>query len=252
MRKTPILSMAIAVAAVVALPSSDRAHAADGVALLSAATPAGDRSADERDRKDDRGEKKEQAKEAQELVKEAVAVARKLDADPEIQELLRQAKGVFILPEFGKGALVVGGRGGEGVLLARHDGGWSDPAFYDLAGVSLGAQAGGSAGEMALVLMSDEAVEHFKDDTSFALNADADLTIVDYSAVAQGSVGRGDVVVWSDAEGVFAGAGFSVTGISWDEEENRAYYGPDVTAAKVLEGETKSKKGDVLRRELPT
>lgn len=138
------------------------------------------------------------------------------------------------MPDYAKGALGVGARGGEGVMLAHRDGQWSGPAFYDFGGVSVGAQVGVEAGQIAMVLMSDEAVEAFHSTNNFSLNADAGLTLIDWSARAQGSLGKGDVVVWSDAEGAFAGADVSVTDIRWDAEENERVHGGDMTSRQIL------------------
>ena len=45
-----------------------------------------------------------------------------------------------------RGALFLGGEGGNGILLARQkDGSWSYPAFYSLASISFGLQVGGQS-----------------------------------------------------------------------------------------------------------
>lgn len=201
---------------------------------------------------EDMEESAEQAEEARSLVSEAAGVAEQMKDDPELSKLMQQAKGVFIVPDYGQGAIGVGGRGGEGVLLAKNGGQWSDPAFYDIGAVSIGAQIGGTAGQIAMLLMTDDAVESFKQENNFSLNTDADLTIVDYSAHAQGSVGKGeDVIFWSDTEGAFAGVSLSATDIHWDDEENNAYYGQSATAQDVLTGKLSSPDSDRLQNALP-
>jgi lipid-binding SYLF domain-containing protein len=54
--------------------------------------------------------------------------------------------------------LVVGGITGTGVLLARkgRGKGWSQPAFYDLSGATLGLQAGAEVSEAVFPVMSDK------------------------------------------------------------------------------------------------
>ena len=77
----------------------------------------------------------------------------------------------------------------------HQDGRWSGPAFYNMGGVSIGAQAGVSSGQIALILMDDRALRTFGQDNKFSLNADAGLTFVNYrpravnSAVATSSSG---------------------------------------------------------------
>lgn len=192
----------------------------------------------------------EQAQEARALVEDATSVVDRMQSDPDLANMLRQARGVFIVPAYGKAAAVVGARGGEGVLLARGDQGWSGPLFYDIGAISVGAQAGAAGGDIAMLLMSERALESFREENNFSLNADAGLTIVDYSARAQASVGKGDVVLWSDMEGAFAGVALSVTDISWDEEENAAYYQQQTTPQDVLTGKVESQYADALRRKL--
>jgi lipid-binding SYLF domain-containing protein len=177
----------------------------------------------------------EERKDADELLDEAVVMVEKMKADPQVHQLLQNAKGVFLVPDYGKGAFVVGARGGSGVMLARTASGWSSPAFYDIGGISLGAQIGLEAGELAMALMTDEAVHKFYEGDAFSLDADAGLTIVNYSAKAQGSIAEGnDVIVWSDTAGALIDASVSISDISYDDEENSAYYGSELTAQQIL------------------
>lgn len=193
------------------------------------------------------GETKEQVSEAKELAKDAAATLRQMKSDAKLKGLIEKSKGVFVVPSYGRGAATVGIRAGEGVLVAKQDGQWSDPAFYDIGGVSVGAQFGGEGGEIALILMSDQALAAFKQGNAFSLNADAKLTLVDYSGLAGAStLGEGkDIVFWSDTEGAFAGLALSVTDISWDDEENPAYYGKQVKLDDVLAGTVTGPKGEL-------
>lgn len=190
-------------------------------------------------------------KDAQQLVTEAAAEAKKMSADPQLKKLLAKAKGVYLVPEFGRGALVIGGRGGAGVMLARKDGKWTDPAFYDMGGISVGAQAGGSGGAVAFLLMTQGAVDAFKSGNKFSLNAGAGLSIVNYSANAQSSWGKGDIILWSNTKGAYAGATISVTDINWADTNNQAYYGRKVDPSKVLAGDVATPDAASLKASLP-
>ncbi len=192
-------------------------------------------------------EASDEAAEARQLVKDAAATLGQMKKDSRLKELISRAKGVFIVPKYGRGAAGIGASGGEGVLVTRQQNNWSDPAFYDLGGISVGAQFGAEGGEIAMLLMSDDAVNAFKQDSQFSLNADAKLTLVDYSALAEATTlgDDADVVFWSGTKGAFAGISLSATGISWDDEENPAYYGKPVTANDVLTGKITGPKGEV-------
>ena len=188
---------------------------------------------------------------ARQLVNEATAEVKKMSADPQVKKLLAKAKGVFLVPEFGRGALVIGGRGGAGVVLAKKNGKWTDPAFYDMGGISIGAQAGGSGGEIAFLLMSNGAVDAFKSGNKFSLNAGDGLSIVNYSANSQASWGKGDIVLWSSTKGAYAGATISVTDINWADGNNKAYYGRKVDPSKVLAGDVTAPDAVKLKAALP-
>lgn len=59
-------------------------------------------------------------------VDDALAVVRQMEAEPRMRQWQRQAKGVLIIPAYGRAALGVGAHGGAGVLLLRQpDDSWS-------------------------------------------------------------------------------------------------------------------------------
>ncbi len=190
------------------------------------------------------------APEAMDLLNNAATTVQNMRSDPELMNLLDQAKGVFIVPDYGKGAVVVGAKGGQGVLMAHENGQWSNPAFYDIGGVSVGAQIGGTGGEIAMLLMTDKSVNEFKGDVTFSLNANSGFTLVDYNARSQGDVGKGDVVLWSNTEGAFAGVSLGATDINFDDERNQNYYGQQVTAQQILSGQVTSTHQHPLQQAL--
>lgn len=190
--------------------------------------------------------------EAQQLINKATAEVRKMSADPKLKELMAKAKGIYLVPEFGRGALIVGGRGGAGLVLAKNNGTWSDPAFYDFGAISVGAQAGGSGGEVAFLLMTDNAADAFKSGNKISLNAEAGLSIIDYSASAQASWGKGDIIMWSDTAGLYGGGTVSVSDLNWADNNNHAYYGRKVEPDQILAGQVITPDAIKLRSALPS
>jgi SH3 domain-containing YSC84-like protein 1 len=178
----------------------------------------------------------EQAAEARELAQDAANTLQKMQVDGELAAALDQAQGVFVVPRYGQAAAVVGVEGGEGVLLVSENGTWHGPAFYNLGGVSVGVQLGAEGGEIAMLLMSDEAVRSFHQEDNFSLSAEAGLTLIDWSERGGVREGMGDVILWSDTEGVFAGADLAVTDIHWDDDENAGFYGRQVSPGEVMMG----------------
>jgi lipid-binding SYLF domain-containing protein len=111
------------------------------------------------------------ARTAEDRVADSVKVVDQMKQDPQIAKVLARAKGVFVIPHYGKGALVVGGQGGGGVVLARREGEWTDPAFFSIGGGSIRAQAGGEGGSIVFLLMTDKAVNKFSNsNNTWALN----------------------------------------------------------------------------------
>ena len=84
-------------------------------------------------------------------VKEAGTVLKEILNIPDDipKDLLDKAECVIILPSVKKGAFVVGGSYGRGVMVCRggahYQGRWGAPAMYALEGVSIGFQLGGQA-----------------------------------------------------------------------------------------------------------
>ena len=188
---------------------------------------------------------------AQNLLDEAVNVVNDMKKDPKVVELLEKAKGVYIVPSFGRGAVIVGARGGAGLVTVKQADGWSDPAFYDFGAISFGPQVGGAGGSVAFILMNQTAVDAFKSGNKISLNAGAGLSIVNYSADSQASWGKGDVVMWSDAPGAYVGATVSVTDINWDDDRNQDFYGKKTDMTQILQGEVSNRAGQQLDSTLP-
>lgn len=183
-------------------------------------------------------------------VNKAVQVVHQMQATPEMRALLQRSKGVFVVPDYGNAALGIGARGGAGVLLVRQGDTWSHPSFYNYGGVSIGPQAGAEAGAIAFVLNDQKALTTFMQNNKFSLNADAGLTLVDWSKKGAGAAGWGNITAWADTEGLFGGAALSVADVDYDEDETSAYYGREVAARDVVSGKITNPQAASLRQAL--
>ena len=190
--------------------------------------------------------------EAQQRVDDAVLVVRRTKADTGVSALIRDAKGLLVVPHFFKAALLFGGQKGAGLMLVQRNGRWSDPVFYRTASGSFGVQIGGAKGALVMILTSDKAVQAFVTKTSsWSLNAGAGLTASSYSKDTPQSGTRSDVVVWSDTKGLFGGAAVGATRVAMDERANRAYYSrADVTPEHILSGLVANPNSNGLREVL--
>ena len=173
----------------------------------------------------------------QELLREAQATAQRFNDDQSIEWVRRNVgsvKGVFIVPEQVKGAFMIGGSGGSGVLLTHRPGkDWSYPAFYTMGSLSFGFQAGGEVSELVLLVMTNKGLNAFKN-TSVKLGADV--------SVAAGPVGAGakaataDILAFSRQKGLYGGISVEGAVIGARNEWNEAYYGKALTPAQIIFG----------------
>lgn len=160
--------------------------------------------------------------------------------------VLDKAVCVAVFPDVIKGGLIVGGRKGRGVASCRTATGWSSPAFFDLAGGSIGLQIGAQATDLVLLFVSSDGMNSLLK-SKFEMGGDA--------SVAAGPVGRtvgagtdlrldAQILSYSRTKGVFAGLELKGTVIKQDSDDNQAVYGEDVRAEEILKG-TKEPAADV-------
>lgn len=189
---------------------------------------------------------------AQKHVSEAADVVRRMSSDPGLGQELAQAKGVYILPRYGRAALGLGASGGAGVFLAHlPDGSWSQPAFFNTGGISIGLQAGAEGGPITLIMRNDKAVSAFREKNSFNLSADLGITVVKWSREAAGQAGMSDVIAWSGSEGLFGNvATLAINDVHFNRKATQAYYGKAATAQDVLSGKVSNPQSDGLRQVL--
>lgn len=177
---------------------------------------------------------------ASQHVSDAIGVVRKIEGVDRLRGVLASAKGIFIVPSYGRAAIGVGAAGGTGILLVhRSDGTCSDPVFYNTGGLSVGLQAGAQGGKLVLVLNNDKAVNEFLKKNNFSVNAKAGLTVVNWNKMVQGAAGDGDVVAWSDTKGLFGDlATVEINDIRFNQKVTNAYYRRALSATDVISGKT--------------
>jgi lipid-binding SYLF domain-containing protein len=185
-------------------------------------------------------------------VDDAAEVVSRMHSEPGVDKLLQQSKGLYLVPTYGRAALGLGAAGGAGVFVAkRADGTWSNPAFFNIGGVSIGLQAGAEGGPVAIILMNDKAVNNFRQKNNFNLSADAGLTVVNWNRQASGTAGNGDVVVWSGAKGLFGNvATLALNDIRFNQKATQAFYGKPTNVQDVLEGHASNPHADTLKQAL--
>src|SRR5437016_6722335 len=97
------------------------------------------------------------------------------------RDVLRHSKGLAIMTVV-KAGLIFSGKGGQGVVVARTQHGWSGPSFIATGGAGWGLQAGVEITDFVFVLNTKDAVRAFSRGGNVTIGGDV--------SAAAGPVGR--------------------------------------------------------------
>jgi SH3 domain-containing YSC84-like protein 1 len=172
-------------------------------------------------------------------IRDAAKVLREIHAVPDKdipQELWEKADCVVVIPSLKKGAFIVGGEFGEGLMSCRRGRSWSAPVFMDLEKGSWGLQIGAQSIDLVLLVMNKEGMEKLLNN-KVSLGAEA--------SVAAGPVGRdaragtdaqlkAEILSYSRSKGLFAGIDISGGVMKPDKDHTADLYGKDVDARNVV------------------
>ncbi|MFD2518350.1 lipid-binding SYLF domain-containing protein [Salinimicrobium flavum] len=119
---------------------------------------------------------------------------------PNVAELFNTSQGYVIFPNVGKGAYVIGGASGNGVVFenGRHIG------YADLKQVDVGFQLGGKAFVEVIFFQTQSAMDDFKQET-FELSANASAVILDQGISKSVEFQDGVAIVTIPKGGAMAG-----------------------------------------------
>ncbi len=166
--------------------------------------------------------------------------------------LLRRAKAVMIVPSLIKGGFVVGGEGGNGVMMVHGRTGWSAPAFYALGAASFGLQVGLEQSEVILLIMTQKGLEGILRN-EFKIGAQAGISVATLGSGVEGAISgapSADVVVWSSSTGLYGGLTIDGSIIRAEPNQDSAFYGRPVTSRDVLYGRQDSLRAAALVRDM--
>jgi lipid-binding SYLF domain-containing protein len=165
-------------------------------------------------------------------VEAADSVLNTLTADPHRgipPALMREARGVVVIPHVVKLGLLVDRRFGRGVLLTRRpDGGWSQPVFVSLDGTGVGLEAGVESTDLVLVFRTEKSLEQI-------LRGKGHVTLGSEVAIAAGPFGkelegvaslnpRAEVFAYARTRGLFAGVSLEGDNVRIDNQANEEFY----------------------------
>ena len=150
-------------------------------------------------------------------IKESVVVITEILTAPDKgvpAGVLSKAEGVAVFPGTVKGAFIFGAQHGRGVLSVRDRARdtWSAPAFLSLDGGSFGAQIGGQAVDIVLVIMNRRGLENLLQNR-FKIGAEGSVAAGPVGREAEAATDlqmRAEMLSYSRARGLFAGVGHDI------------------------------------------
>ena len=154
------------------------------------------------------------------------------------QDLLDKAVCVGIVPSELKGAFIVGGAYGRGVLVCRKggNGAWGAPSMFTLGAGSVGFQIGGKATDVVFIVMNPEGAKKLVQD-SVKVGAQLSAAAGPVGRSAEGATDvqlHAEILSYSRTRGLFAGASLDGSVVKQDWDDNQAMYGKRVSAQDIL------------------
>jgi lipid-binding SYLF domain-containing protein len=170
---------------------------------------------------------------------ESTAVLKTILSKQEIpKSIVDKAVCVLVYPGVRKVGIGVGVTYGRGMITCRTGaqmmGKWSAPAMYTLDTGSLGVQLGTSATDYVLLIMTERGAGKVLSG-KLKLGADASAVAGPSGANAGGfNDPNVDVLAYSQAKGLFAGAAIGSASMATDDDMNKELYGKPLDATQIV------------------
>jgi SH3 domain-containing YSC84-like protein 1 len=153
-------------------------------------------------------------------------------------DLFEKAVCVGIVPSEIKGAFIVGGTYGRGVLVCRKhgDGPWGAPSNFKLGEGSFGFQIGGESTDVVFLVMNQSGARKLIED-NVKLGADISIAAGPVGRSAEGATDaelHAEILSYSRTRGAFAGVSLSGAVFKQDRDGNKDLYGRNVTAREIV------------------
>jgi lipid-binding SYLF domain-containing protein len=154
------------------------------------------------------------------------------------KSVLDKAVCVLIYPSVKKVGVGIGVTYGKGVLACHSGkdmtGKWGAPAMYSLDTGSLGAQLGSTSTDYVALVMTQRAADKILSG-KLKLGADASAVAGPDGAKAVGfNDPNVDVLTYSQAKGLFAGASIGTASMASDDDANKELYGKSVDVLQII------------------
>lgn len=179
------------------------------------------------------------ADKASERVTQSTSVLKTIIDKQEIpKNVVDKAVCVLVYPSVKKVGIGIGVTYGRGLITCRTgaqmNGKWSAPAMYTLDTGSLGLQLGSTATDYVLLVMTQRGADKVLSG-KLKLGADASAVAGPTGAKASGfNDPNVDVLTYSQAKGLFAGAAIGSASMATDSDMNKELYGKALDATQIV------------------
>jgi lipid-binding SYLF domain-containing protein len=109
------------------------------------------------------------------------ALARLYKEARDSEDLVKQARGILVFPNFVSAGFIVGGASGQGVLRE----GGKTVSYHRMTEGSVGLLAGAQSQSVFILFMTDDALSRFKSSNGWTVGADASVTLLTVGADAR-------------------------------------------------------------------
>lgn len=170
------------------------------------------------------------------LVDRAGVTLRNFIRDPEMAWFrghIKESSGLLIVPRLRQAGFIIGGAGGNGVLLWRGESAaaWTGPAFYTLHLTPTEAQSDTEATELVLLVRSDTSREALLKDK---LQLGRDLSLALGPVGDETSPATADLLQFARRDGRLSSAALNGSLLAAHDAFNAGYYGTTLSLADIL------------------
>lgn len=193
-------------------------------------------------------ETREDRAEALDRLSDSARVLEELLNTPENEVpewVVSKAQCIMVVPSMVKGGFIVGGRHGRGAATCRQGGRWSAPQMVTITGGSWGAQIGAAAVDLVLVFTGNKGAQDLLNN-NVQIAGDVTVAAGPFGRTAQASTDlsiKAQILAYSRARGLFAGAELGGASVRSDDDSNRALYGRVTQSRDVLSGRVAAPAG---------
>ena len=123
------------------------------------------------------------------------------------KEVVKRSKGLLIFPSVKKGALIVGGEYGKGVMRIGN----KAVDYYNMISGSIGFQIGGQAKDIVIAFMSSDALKEFRNSKGWEAGVDGNVALINVGAGESATTTIGDKPIVGfvfDVKGLIADMSF--------------------------------------------